>query len=753
MIMNNKEITLHIMLMISGLILLSGSIQKAVAQEYRWLRVGQSETYIVDYGAESEYGAVQSNFFAWPAQYGDNQYTTRGKGMWLGAKNFYDPVEKKVKSVKVIGAGPRLDPATQPTMIFPLSIKLIGKSYPPKVFVDGQIGTNNTLYDVLDEQDDHLPCERMIIVQFNTSMGVSGTEKVLAFLQQNHNNYFIHDYVFKNTGIYNRAGDVYTQTLNDFWVNFMYRYAFSGVTSSGYNSTWGAFSSEWGSSSVYSDFGPYRNPLDTIRGFYAYYGPNKERTSVTYDQDWGCPNQNGGGPNLDGLLGSAKYGGVVTLFSSKGPGSLYGSDDPNQPMSTSYFSSDDIMMQSSVSQYDESFMLQRYNRMSEAHLPQSHEAAVGDQYIADWRSAHPDRDGGGGSSQGQGFGPYTLAPGDSIHIVFAEGCNGISWEKCREVGEVWYQYYKGLTTPPMVFPVNYSGPTATYTDYTKAWVQTGKDSIMQTLRSALKNYNSGYTLPEPPPPPDQFIVTSGGDRINLQWSANADGYPHFDGYVIWRAEGSVKDYRSVYTKVFECNKANVVHEWDDTSAVRGFNYYYYIQSKDDGTQNELKPGVPLCSSMFLTLTTIPAHLLRPAGNLLGEVRVVPNPYDIRSRVWQFGDQFQYDRITFYGVPPKCKLKIYTENGTLIWEATHTNGSGDEIWDSKTSSGQVVVSGIYILYVEVTEDIIASEDKIAKYDILDENLIKMYSQGQKMFSKGDKLYSAGQSTFRKFVVIR
>jgi hypothetical protein len=157
--------------------------------------------------------------------------------------------------------------------------------------------------------------------------------------------------------------------------------------------------------------------------------------------------------------------------------------------------------------------------------------------------------------------------------------------------------------------------------------------------------------------------------------------------------------------------------------------------------------------MLLTLTTIPAHLLRPAGNLLGEVRVVPNPYDIRSRAYQFGDQFQYDRITFYGVPPKCKLKIYTENGTLIWEATHTNGSGDEIWDSKTSSGQVVVSGIYILYVEVTEDIIASEDKIAKYDILDENLHTMYSQGQKMFSKGDKLYSAGQSTFRKFVVIR
>jgi hypothetical protein len=751
--MNKRESKLHLILVVSGLMMLSGSMQKAISQEYRWLRIGQLETFVVDYGCESEYGAVQSNFFSWPSQYGENQFTTRGKGMWLGAKNFYDPVEKKVKSVKVIGAGPRSDPAIQPTMVIPLSIKLIGKSYPPKVFVDNQIGTNNTLYDVLDEQDDLLPCDRMIVVQSHTSLGVSMTEKVLAFTQQNHENYFIHEYIFKNTGIYNKAGDVYAQTLTDFWVNFMYRYAFSGVTSSGWGSTWGAFGSEWGASTLYNDFGPYRNPLDTIRGFYAYYGPNKDRTTVTYDQDWGCPNQNGGGPNLDGLLGAAKYTGVVTLFASQGPGTLYSTNDQNQPMSTSYFSSDDNMMQSSVSQYDETFMLQRYKRMTEAHLPQSHEMAVGDQYIADWRSAFIERDGGGGSSQGQGFGPYSLAPGDSIRIVFAEGCNGISWEKCREVGDIWYQYYKGLSSPTLVFPTSYTGPTATYTDYTKAWVQTGKDSIMQTLRSALKNYYSGYTLPQPPPPPSQFTVTSGGDRINLQWSANADNVPHFDGYVISRSEGSVKDYRTVYTKVFECNKANVVHEWNDTSAVRGFNYYYAIQSKDDGLQNELKPGMPLYSNLMLTLTTVPAHLLRPAGNLLGEVRVVPNPYDIRARVFQFGDQFQYDRITFYGIPPKCKVKIYTENGTAIWETNHTNGSGDEIWDSKTSSGQVIVSGIYILYVEVTEDTYATEDKIATYDVFDENLNKMFSQGQKMYSKGDKLFSAGQSTFRKFVVIR
>jgi hypothetical protein len=88
------------------------------------------------------------------------------------------------------------------------------------------------------------------------------------------------------------------------------------------------------------------------------------------------------------------------------------------------------------------------------------------------------------------------------------------------------------------------------------------------------------------------------------------------------------------------------------------------------------------------------------GKGLDLVRVVPNPYDIRSRMFQFGDKFQYDRIAFYGLPPACKLKIFTERGDLIWERDHKAGTGgDELWDSQTSSGQIVASGIYILYVE------------------------------------------------------
>lgn len=96
------------------------------------------------------------------------------------------------------------------------------------------------------------------------------------------------------------------------------------------------------------------------------------------------------------------------------------------------------------------------------------------------------------------------------------------------------------------------------------------------------------------------------------------------------------------------------------------------------------------------------HYSISGGEGMDLVRVVPNPYDIRSRLFQFGDKSQYDRIAFYGLPAVCKLKIFTERGDLIWEKDHTRGTGDELWDSTTSYGQIVSSGIYILYVEAPD---------------------------------------------------
>jgi hypothetical protein len=792
--MKKFSFKLKFQLIILTLILIIIEFYNSPAQEVRWMRVGELQSFFADYGAEPERDAIfANNYFTWPTLYGDNQYLTRSKAFWIGCRNFFDPAEDKQKSVKVVGAGPRYDPINQPLMVFPEPIKLIAKYSHPLVVVDDQIGTNNTLYDVPDEIDENLPCDRMIIVKFNTSMGVSVTKKILAFTQNNHDDYFIYDIVLKNTGIYNSEGAVYSQKLDDFWVYFNYRYSYAGVTSSGYGSTWGAFSSEWGRTAMYYDFGKGFGRESDIRGFYGFYSPSSERSGILREQDWGCPNQ-----LVDGLLGSATYTGVVSLFASK-TANDWTNDDPEQPRTTAYIAVDNNpqgIMNATVSQYDELFMAERYRVMTEGHLPQSHMESVGEDFVANWTSQHPDRDGGGGTAMGQGFGPYTLQAGDSIRIVFAEGANGISWEKCREVGVKWFAYYTGSGSPALTMP---DGSLSTsYTEYTRAWVETGKDSIMQVLHNAVANYQGGYIIPQAPPAPSRFTVTSGGNKIHLSWADNAASAPHFNGYVVYRSPGNVKDYRTQYSKIFECTASNAVHEFDDVTAARGFNYYYYIQSKDDGSQNDVNPGVPLYSSPFLTITSVPAYLRRPpapivpvppnsdsttwkpmaniepwdstvryykydlisyngstfifiadsarsgllpstakklwrltkhigvwqggaaynggdvvsylgydfvtaysvsGGSDLELVRVVPNPYDIRGRFLQYGDQSQYDRIAFLGLPAVATLKIFTERGDLIWEKEHTSGSGDELWNSTTSSGQIIVSGIYILYVE------------------------------------------------------
>lgn len=698
--MKKRKIQNKLLLLAVGFLVLS-IIYPAYAQEIKWLRVSDLQSFINEVGAEyeNESQVGNTNFFSWPAQYGIEQNTIRMKGVWIGCKNFDDPVEKKLKSVKVIGSGPR-NAADRINQIFEKEIKLIGRYYHPIVVVDDQGATINDTYDVLDSLDENLAADRMVLVKFNTSIGVSVTKKVMAFTSSEHGNYFINDYVFKNTGIIDRAGAVHQQTLQDVWFYFMYRYAFAGESSAGFGSTWGAFSSTWGNSTINHAFGANPNapefnnptsPLFQMRGFYSWYGPSRDR-QVAYEEDWGCPNE-----AEDGVMGSAKYAGCVTLQADTDPNNP--SDDRYQPKTTWFIGSDINIVLANVSQYDEVFMADRYAAMSEGHPDKQHDEVVGDDYPINYTD--PRRQTGGGVSQGQGFGPYTLAPGDSIHIVFAEGVAGICREKNREVGGNWLQWYKKTGTPALTMP---DGSTATdHNAYKKAWVFTGKDSILKTYRNAMRNYQSGYKIPQPPPPPKEFTVTSGGDRIRLEWEDNATSWPHFDGYVIYRSEGNVLVPKTVYKKIFECDKADVVHSFDDITASRGFDYYYYIQSKDDGTQNDVEPGKPLYSSLFWTVTSVPATLQRPAViATLDSIRVVPNPYDIRARAYQFGDKFQYDRIAFYGLPPVCKVKIFTERGDQIWEKEHTSGAGDELWDSLTSSGQIVVSGIYIAYFETPD---------------------------------------------------
>jgi hypothetical protein len=95
-------------------------------------------------------------------------------------------------------------------------------------------------------------------------------------------------------------------------------------------------------------------------------------------------------------------------------------------------------------------------------------------------------------------------------------------------------------------------------------------------------------------------------------------------------------------------------------------------------------------------------LKRQAGASMEEIRIVPNPFSINANDRQLRIPSFPDMIKFYNIPGYCKIRVYTELGELIKEITHDNGSGDEEWNSVTSTNQVIVSGVYIVVFENTK---------------------------------------------------
>lgn len=697
--------------------------------QIRWMRIGALRSFFSEQGQELESARpgrlTICDGMAWPAEYGMEQSTIASRGLFIGCRNFNDPVMNRTYDYKVVARGPRDDTSWE-SQIFPIELKMIGRFRHPTVYVDEQTATANELYDIVDEVDPDLPADRMIIVRFNTSLGISVTKKILAFSQQYHDNYFVYDWVFKNTGIVDAEGNKFPQTLEKVYFGFIYRYAFSGEGCTGYDQGWAEWDETWGENNVNHAFGTDPTASDfKFRAQYAYYGRSETRPNTHPDWDWGLPNNEANLDDeiMDESMAAAKFVGCVTLHADKSTEDK--SDDPYQPVSTpwkfgdsSTNGSDHAIVQANIGQYDEQIMQQRWDFMASGHPEQTQMEFVADRYPV--YTSLPDH---GGYSQAHAFGPYTLKVGDSIRIIVAEGIAGINRAKNREVTRNWLMYEQSRPNLPELVRPN--GQTTTdHHLYKKEWFWSCRDSLLQTFERAIEAYHNDYNLLQPPPPPAVFNVTPGGNLIRLSWSEEAMSDPHFDGYEIWRAVGLVDKPTSVYVKIFECNKANVVHTFDDTTARRGTDNYYYIVSKDDGSQNTIQPGVPLVSSKQYTLTNVAARLKRPQGEQLEDIRIVPNPFIIDRQV--LTQDKPRDQISMYELPPKCKISIFTERGDLVWDKIHDDGSGDDYWYSLTSSGQLVASGIYIVLFEVLED---------------------YTDAKGV------LVTKGTNTFRKLIIIR
>src|SRR5574341_1320666 len=393
------------LLIAAGLMLLAVSATPVKAQppqEIRWLRVGNLHSWYSSLGSEMEIGRTgqeseQTDGLRWPAQY-VWQDNVAGKAMWIGTTNYFDRKLNSTVPHKVVAVGTRsADPVGE---IMPVSFKMSGRFRAPTVIVDGDPATETRLNDVVDEIDEALAPDRMIVNVVNTAIGLTVTRKLMAFSQQNHDNYFVYDYVIKNTGIIDNQGTRDPKTLTGVILYFEYRYAlakesfFLGFAPSN--------NVDWGRNVVNQVIGtdPSAPGLD-LRAQYSWYGKHSQSPV----DDFGAPNH-----VLDGRLTSAKFVGTVTLHADKSAQDK--ADDPAQPRTTFYIGSDTGPQGSN--QFDPGLMTRKYEAMSKGHAPVSHADQIGDGFADAFGND------AGGFAQGQGYGPYDLAPGDSIHIVLAE---------------------------------------------------------------------------------------------------------------------------------------------------------------------------------------------------------------------------------------------------------------------------------------------------------------------------------------------
>ncbi|MBI5473489.1 MAG: hypothetical protein HY961_14190 [Ignavibacteriae bacterium] len=303
-------------------------------------------------------------------------------------------------------------------------------------------------------------------------------------------------------------------------------------------------------------------------------------------------------------------------------------------------------------------------------------------------------------------GPYSLTKNraqnraDSVTFVYGVGTGSISPTLADSIGRDWLA---GRVSDSLK----------------KAIILTGKDSLWKTLDRANWTWDRmsrGLSIPSPPPSPD-ITVTSGPDIITVQWSYSEASYYNdpvtgVDDWYAWRVyrkRGALLTHdpldqksKAKWELAYETTNRGE-QTYIDHNIQRGVDYYYAVTAVDNGLQatDWIYPGQRLESNRFTTMSQLPAVSFKPGLNEAGKVRVVPNPATVAAgRALNSGTP---DKISFFNLPIKCTLRIFTETGDQITTLDHY-GTADHQWNQRTDENQYVTSGIYILAVTDAEDI-------------------------------------------------
>lgn len=312
------------------------------------------------------------------------------------------------------------------------------------------------------------------------------------------------------------------------------------------------------------------------------------------------------------------------------------------------------------------------------------------------------------------FGPYTLKHGTKLRFALAEVVGyGQDHMKFVEGGLATYNW--SLNTqfsqiPGMDRKVVLGGQVMTenylkdfgYPDYVNSNVRTvqqvahkahqaylGKEPLVPVWPEDNPNFGS-YKIPVPCPAPIIKLSNTATADIKIEWKRTAESFTHprlmgkLTQYKIYKSLSGMGPWKLVKTiNVGNVNSSNQYEHLDiDNDFKIGESRFYCVTSIDDKGNESGKTNLIQFSKKV------------GAVEKMGKVYVVPNPFISKSGF--AGDD---GKIGFYGLPPKCTIRIFTYAGQLVETIEHEAADSYSIeWFQTSKNGQEIASGVYLYIV-------------------------------------------------------
>jgi hypothetical protein len=603
--------------------------------------------------------------------------------------------------------------------------KRFWKQRPPDRIVKG---INLSTGDWLNGKDflgsDDTPTTQMGVAMANTAMGITITLRDYVF---DLVDFAISEYVFKytgHTGSYDGLGNeiTYSQPIQDYYLGIKFRPIIANQDVVENSSGWKEGTDDWVDFTREED----GTLLRVIYGWDGDAGANYQA-----EDDEGDPLY-----FTSGLFAASQYPGMAVLHVDQAPNDP--SDDLTQPhrFHVSYggnVATNVLTVGRNLSRTDVYQILDQgpdspspfdWTGWKDAGYPGE------EGQFWSYNSPHATDEGRFNQMGTLGFGPYQFNNiGDSIRVVLCYAVGMLDWESNIDLASRWKSHSIDKGEKNRILR---SGRDSLFTKI--KWIKDLFDSKFVSnggnLNRTLSEMSADIGIPPAWPESVSLDPVVGGCRVEWMPVSNAVGYRVYRRARI-DFDPNEPRLEPAYSLVYQCGGINPGEGieyspqvdstvWVDQNVYPVFQYWYAVTSFNE-------QGIE--SSHFITRTNpLPSDntygSVSPFGLEyfdLDEVHVIPNPYHVKSlRLYDWPENV----LAFVNLPANCRIRIFSQNGTLIFSDYHHSESALPAsrydWNMRTSNDQTIASGIYIYVIDQCRQHQGQEinkSKVGKFSVI------------------------------------